>query len=96
MTYGFHPEALEEYRDAALYFLRSQEGLELRFIDCVERAIHEIVVSPMRYRLIDKNVRRRRTRVFAYDVLYTIENNFILIVAVMHCHREPGYWMSRV
>jgi hypothetical protein len=28
--------------------------------------------------------------------LYTIENDYVLIIAVMHCHREPGYWHHRV
>ncbi|MFH0813669.1 MAG: type II toxin-antitoxin system RelE/ParE family toxin, partial [Pseudomonadota bacterium] len=29
-------------------------------------------------------------------VLYTIEPDYILIIAVMHCHREPGYWKTRI
>jgi toxin ParE1/3/4 len=33
---------------------------------------------------------------FPYGVLYTIEAEFILIVAVMHCSREPGYWKRRI
>jgi hypothetical protein len=27
--------------------------------------------------------------------LYTIEQDYILIVAVMHCSRAPGYWKRR-
>jgi len=27
--------------------------------------------------------------------VYTIEQDCILILAVMHCSREPGYWKSR-
>ncbi len=26
----------------------------------------------------------------------TIEKDYVLIIAVMHCHREPGYWHHRV
>jgi hypothetical protein len=29
-------------------------------------------------------------------VLYSIEPDFVLIIAVMHCHREPGYWQHRL
>jgi hypothetical protein len=32
MSYEFHPEALDEYADAARYYAGCQEGLELRFI----------------------------------------------------------------
>jgi toxin ParE1/3/4 len=29
-------------------------------------------------------------------ILYTIEEDYVLILAVMHCSREPGYWKERV
>ena len=51
--------------------------------------------APARWRRIDEDVRRCLTHVFPYGVLYTIENEFVLIVAVMHCSREPGYWKTR-
>ena len=28
--------------------------------------------------------------------LYTIEDDYVLIVAVAHCSREPGYWKHRI
>lgn len=33
---------------------------------------------------------------FPFGILYTIEADFILIVAVMHFSREPGYWKKRL
>lgn len=44
---------------------------------------------------IDEDVRRCMARKFPYGVLYAIEQDYILILAVMHCSREPGYWKSR-
>lgn len=41
--YTFHPEALEEYLDAARYYAGCQPGLEQRFIAAVESGIHRIV-----------------------------------------------------
>jgi len=32
MRYEFHPEALEEYDEAARFYSQQQPGLELRFI----------------------------------------------------------------
>ena len=34
--------------------------------------------------------------VFPYGILYTIERDFVLIVAVMHLSREPEYWRHRL
>lgn len=96
MRYEFHPEALAEYEEAAKYYAQCQEGLELRFIACIEAAIRRVVESPTRWRIFEEDVRRCLAQVFPYAVLYSIEPDFVLIIAVMHCHREPGYWHHRL
>jgi toxin ParE1/3/4 len=45
--------------------------------------------------MIDEDIRRCLTQKFPYGILYTIEPDYILILAVMHCSREPGYWKNR-
>lgn len=95
MRYEFHPEALAEYGHAARYYADCQEGLELRFMAAVEHAIDQILAAPERWRILEEDIRRCLTRVFPYAVLYTVEVDFVLILAVMHCHREPGYWQHR-
>jgi plasmid stabilization system protein ParE len=96
MRYEFHPEALDEYEDAAHYYADRQPGLELRFIACVEAAFREISEIPTRWRQFEDDVRRYLVHVFPYAVLYSIESDYVLILAVMHCRREPGYWRHRV
>jgi plasmid stabilization system protein ParE len=96
MTFEFHPEALAEYEAAACYYADRQDDLDLRFITVVERAIRQIQESPQKWRLLEDDVRRCLTRTFPYAILYTIEPDYILIIAVMHCHREPGYWRHRL
>jgi toxin ParE1/3/4 len=50
----------------------------------------------MRYPIVEEDVRRCMTKKFPYAILYTIEpDDSILIVAVMHCSRKPGYWKER-
>jgi toxin ParE1/3/4 len=95
MRYEFHPEALDEFEDAAHYYASCQGGLELRFITCVELTFHRICEAPMRWRLFEQDVRRCLVHVFPYAVLYSIESDYVLIIAVMHCSREPGYWRHR-
>lgn len=95
MTYEFHPEALAEYEAAARFYHRRQAGLELRFMASVERALEQLVATPTRWRLFEDDVRCHRVSVFPYAVLYTIESDYVLIVAVMHGRRAPGYWRAR-
>jgi len=96
MRYEFHPEALDEYQETTLYYAERDPALALRFVEAVEDAIRRILEAPERWRVLEEDVRRCLTHVFPYGVLYTIEPQFILIVAVMHCSREPGYWKRRV
>ena len=95
MRYEFHPEALAEYEAAALYYAERDPAVAWRFVAAVEDAIDRIVDAPMRWRPLDEDVRRCLTKVFPYGVLYTIEPEYVLILAVMHCSRRPGYWKHR-
>lgn len=96
MRLEFHPEALAEYGDAARYYSECQPGLEIRFINAIEHVIQQILDAPQAWRILEEDVRWHLTRVFPYAVLYTIEEDYVLIIAVMHCHREPGYWQKRI
>ena len=96
MRHEFHPEALEEYREAASWYENREPGLALRFVSEVEDAIGRILDGPERWRIMEDDVRRCLTHVFPYSILYTIEPDFILIVAVAPCAREPGYWKDRL
>ena len=58
MTYRFHPEALEEYQEAARYYSERDPALALRFIEAVEDAIQRILEAPERWRVLDDDVRR--------------------------------------
>ncbi len=95
MNYEFHPEALAEYEDAAAYYASCQPGLELRFLEAVQDSIPRVCEAPERWRTFDGEIRRCLVHVFPYAVLYSIEKDFVYILAVMHCAREPGYWKGR-
>ncbi len=96
MRYEFHPEALCELEDAAHFYADCQDSLELRFIACVESAFLRIAENPTRWSFFEEDVRRCLVHVFPYVVLYSIESDFVMIIAVMHCSREPGYWRQRI
>ena len=96
MTFSFHPEALAEFKDATNYYSEKSPSLASAFYAEVENAIEKITENPFLYRVIDEDVRRCLTRRFPYAILYTIEERYILILAVMHCSREPWYWKNRL
>ncbi len=95
MDCHFHQEAEADLDDAAAYYESCEPGLGLEFADEIEATIDHILCFPNAWPIIAEDVRRCQTRRFPYGVLYTIENDSVHILAVMHLHRHPGYWEHR-
>ena len=70
MRYEFHPEALEEYDEAAHWYETRDPILALRFVGEIEDAIHRVLDAPDRWRIIEEDVRRCLTHVFPFSTLY--------------------------
>jgi plasmid stabilization system protein ParE len=96
MTFIFHPDALAEYADAALYYSDRVPGLGADFVKEVETGIASVIHAPEQSPLVEEDVRRFLVRRFPYGLLYILESDHVLIVAVMHLSREPGYWRHRL
>lgn len=95
MRYDFHPEARVEYLGAISFYEERRPGLGAAFTVAIEAAIRRILDAPTASRVVEDDVRRCLTRRFPFGVLYTVEQDSVLIVAVMHCSRRPGYWRAR-
>lgn len=99
-SYGFHPEALSEYAEAADYYLReASPRVAGRFMAAVESAVATFVTTPARWRVVeDPEIRRYVLSRFPYVIYYRWEptQERVTIYAVMHSSREPGYWHHRV
>jgi plasmid stabilization system protein ParE len=96
MNYFFHPEARQELLDAIKYYNECGSGLGYIFMEEVQAAIDRIIRFPKAWAKLSKNTRRCLTRRFPYGVIYQELNGYILIVAIMHSKRKPGYWEDRI
>ena len=94
--HALHPEADEEYAEAAQHFADISPELGGRFYDEIERLIAEASKRPKLFRQIRPPVRRHFTREFPFGILYVDRPDDIWILAVMPLHREPNYWLHRL
>lgn len=92
----FLPPAEIEGEEASHFYDARVPGLGSAFSSAVEAAVAEICEHPGRWPVIYGNVRRRTLARFPYGVLYREEDNQVIIVAVMHLHRDPKYWIDRI
>jgi len=95
VRHEFHPEAALEFEEAVRFYKERGRNLGKRFAREVKTTIRKIVATPDRWRVLEADVRRCLVRVFPYSVLYTIEADYVLIIAVAHGKRQPGYWRHR-
>jgi len=96
VRHRFHPEADAEFEEAVQFYKTRGHDLAGRFAGEIKAAIRKIVGSPERWRKIEEDLRRCSLRVFPYAILYTIEKDHLLIIAIAHAKRRPGYWRRRL
>ena len=92
---SFHRLAESELIDAALYYESENSGLGTSFLDEVERYIDAITKHPDSGTKLRWPVLRRILRRFPYGILYSVKNDDIRILAIMHLKRRPNYWVDR-
>ena len=95
MNFHFRPDAKTEAEAAAEYYEMQRPGLGGEFLSKLESTINRIVEQPWTWSKVSPNARRCRMGRFPYGVVYRIKDDEIEIVAIMHLHREPGYWADR-
>ena len=96
MHYSFHPHAQQELEEASAYYASLNKKLGEDFVEEVANAITRITSFPEAWPRLSANTRRCRVNRFPYGLIYTRTASEVLIVAVMHLHREPNYWADRI
>jgi plasmid stabilization system protein ParE len=95
MTYSFHPDAEVEFNEAIDWYEARESGLGLDFASQVHAAIQRAIAFPLAWQEMGNEIRRALVHRFPYGVLYVPERDRMLIIAVMHLHRQPDYWKNR-
>jgi len=92
----FLEEAEDEFLEAIRYYTKQSRGIGADFVSEVRLAIDLIVSYPEGTPLIRPSVHRKVLRRYPYSLLYTIEPDGVLVIAVMRQSRRPGYWHRRL
>ena len=95
-TLELHPAAEAEAEAAARYYADRNPVAAVAFTDELDAAISRIATEPHVITGHDFGTRRLVLRTFPFSVVYRFDAAAILIVAVAHGSRRPGYWVGRV
>lgn len=96
MIVRFLAEAEAELDHAVADYEAHAPGLGKEFAAEVRQALSRIQDHPEAWQRLGRRVRRCLLHRFPYGLIYAPLPNEIVIVAVMHLHRKPGYWRNRL
>ncbi len=92
---AFHPEALTELQEQAVYYEECGKGLGERFVSQVEAAAALAASMPEMGSPYKHRTRRVFPKDFPFSVVYREMGEVLVIVAIAAFRRKPGYWRHR-
>ncbi len=96
MNITFLTLAQQEVDDAVYWYRNQAEDASHEFLDELDRAVRLVKSYPLAFTEIEPEIRRCLLARFPYALIYGIEQQTIVVIAVSHLHRQPGYWSDRL
>lgn len=93
--YRFLTPAEIEMTEASAFYEAATSGLGAEFLDEVQSVVNILRQHPELGRTIDQEFRQALLHRFPFSLIYSLEPDAILIIAIAHQRRRPGYWMDR-
>jgi toxin ParE1/3/4 len=90
-----HPDADVEIEEAAVWYEARRAGLGLEFMAAVDRVPADVAEASERFPTWRRPWRRAVMRRFPFVVFFEVEDDRVVVWAVAHVKRTPGYWVAR-
>lgn len=90
--------ASEEFAAAVSWYEQQRAGLGAEFFDAIAETTARIQANPGIGAPASEDEGTRRVLVsrFPYQVVYRLRAGEIVLVAIAHLKRRPGYWRDRL
>lgn len=87
----YFDEVEVDIRDAIFWHTQQKEGLGIKFVTAIEKAIECITDAPKAYSVRYKKVRIAHPKTFPYNIHFYIDepNKTVVITAIIHSKRNP-------
>jgi hypothetical protein len=85
-----------EYLEAKEFYEIERSGLGKKFEIDIKEGIEKIIKFPEAWPIERFEIRRFILHKFPYKILYSIQEDEIIVLAFAHLHRKPNYWEERV
>ena len=90
-----HSEAEDEFLDVVRFYAERSRRIGTEFAEQLREGIDFITMHPTGSPVLRGDVRKKVLRKFPYSIVYSIEPDQFVILAIMRHERRPGYWLHR-
>ena len=88
--------ARNELAEIKRFYNLQQKGLGDAFQREAEAATKLILDRPLAWQIELEPTRRFVLNKFPYKMVYLVRADQVIMVAIMHQHRNPDYWVDRI
>jgi plasmid stabilization system protein ParE len=89
------PEAEADIEEAATWYEGQRETLGDEFLDEMLSVFGSISDNPRLFPIVHRDTHRALIHRFPFGIYYRIEEESIVVMAVMHGSRHPRRWQKR-
>jgi plasmid stabilization system protein ParE len=89
------PWAIDDARETYLYLLERNERLADEFQHRVAEALRALAETAHHYQVREDSIRRCPLKKFPHGIMYELQEDRVIVYAVAHPKREPGFWKKR-
>ena len=92
----FHRLAIRKYRSARNWYREQSVEVAERFAVAIDQAVNRIVARTEMLPALARSYRYVRVSRFPYILIFRrVDDDIVMVVAVAHTSRRPGYWRRR-
>jgi plasmid stabilization system protein ParE len=98
MTRELHPQAEQEFNDAAHWYAEQSLFAAGRFVTAIEAAIEIVTCDPERFQRVGEGVQVYRLDRFPYKLYCEFDSarQHVRFLCIMHNKRRLDYWRGRI
>ncbi|HEX5889332.1 MAG TPA: type II toxin-antitoxin system RelE/ParE family toxin [Pyrinomonadaceae bacterium] len=96
--YRLLAEAAVEFdvESAFQWYETEEPDLGFEFLKQLRGCYERLLRNPHGYQELRSGIRRALTKRFPYAVYFSIEDDFVVVLAVLHTARDPAEWQHRI
>lgn len=89
------PAARRDFDESFDWYAERSAAAAVHFVNAVDAALSVIAAHPERFAVVDAVHRECPVKRFPFRIVYRVAADRVIVVAIAHAKRRPGYWSSR-